>query len=116
MPDSVCSMFKEEKVGSLTSTDAGVATTIDTRNFRTGLIAIRNMGSTNTVTYKIDGYAWTSDGHTAGIADKTATDIAPNATATFSFDGVTRAKRIITVTSKVGGAHSAYEIEYCLGL
>lgn len=115
MPDSVCSVYQEAEIAEQTSTDAGVATTIDCRNFRTGLIAIKNTGATNTVTYKVDGYA-VYDGVTGAIADKTATDIAPAATATFSFDGVTRAKRTITVTSKVGAAHSTYIIEYCLGL
>lgn len=115
MPDSVCSIFKEAATATLTSVNAGVATTIDTRNFRTGLIAIKNTGDTNTLSYKVDGYA-NYDGVTGAIADKTATDIAPAATVTFSFDGVTRAKRIVTVTPKVGGSQSTYVIEYCLGL
>jgi hypothetical protein len=108
-------MYQEGTTGTLASTNAGVATTIDCRNFRTGLIAIRNLGGANTITYTIDGYA-NYAGVTAGIADKTITDIAPNATATFSFDGVTRAIRIITVAAKVGGAQSNFVIEHCLGL
>lgn len=115
MPDSVCSMFKEAKTGELVTVNAGVTTEIDTRNFRTGLIAIRNVGA-NTISYKIDGYSWTADGFTAGIEDKAATDILSNATATFTFDGVTRARRVITVTPKVAGSQSEYHIEYCLGL
>lgn len=115
MPDSVCSIYKEEAVVETTSTNAGVTTTVDSRNFRTGLIAIKNTGDTNTLSYKVDGYA-NYDGDTGAIADKTATDIAPGATATFSFDGVTRAKRIVTVTPKVASSQSTFIVEYCLGL
>jgi len=115
MPDSVCSVYKESATTEATSVNAGTAITIDTRNFRTGLIAIKNTGSANTLQYKIDGFA-NYDGDTDGIADKSATDIAPSATVTFSFDGVTRSKRVITITPKVGGSQSTYIVEYCLGL
>lgn len=114
MPESVCSIYKEDAVAEATSVNAGTEVTIDTRNFRTGLIAIKNTGSANTLQYKIDGFA-NYDGDTDGIADKAATDIAPSTTVTFSFDGVTRAKRVITVTPKVGGSQSTYIVEYCLG-
>lgn len=110
----ICSVYKEDKTLTLTSIDTGVTETLDCRGFRTGLIAIKNLGSTNTLSYKIDGYA-VYDGQTASIADKVATDIAPGATVTFSFDGVTRSRRVITVTPKVAGAQSTYVIEYCLG-
>jgi hypothetical protein len=111
----ICSVYKEEKTSVLTSIDAGIIETLDCRGFRTGLIAIKNTGVTNTLSYKVDGYA-VYDGVTAGIADKTATDIAPGATVTFSFDGITRSRRVITVTPKVTGSQSTYVIEYCLGL
>jgi hypothetical protein len=114
MPDSICSVCKEVATDTLTTIDAGVVTTIDSRNFRTGLIAIRNLGA-NTISYKIDGYANTT-GLTAGIADKATTDILSNATATYSFTSETRAKRLITVVPKVAGSQSTYVIEYCLGL
>jgi len=114
MPDSICSVCKESATETLTTVNAGVTTTIDTRNFRSGLIAIRNLG-TNTISYKIDGYANTS-GVTAAIADVASTDILSNATSTFEFSEKSRAKRIITVTPKVNGSQSTYVIEYCLGL
>lgn len=115
MPDSVCSVYKEDATETLTSVNAGTATTIDCRNFTSGLIAIRNLGGTNTLQYKIDGYANTS-GLTAGIADVALTDIAPNTTVTLSFSSTQRAKRIVTITPKVAGSQSTYVIEYCLGL
>lgn len=116
MSNPVCSMFTEATTGTLTSVNSpGTGTTIDTRGFRTGLIAIRNTGGTNTLTYKIDGYANFS-GSTAGIADVAAADIAPNTTVTFSFSNVTRAKFIVTVYAKVGGSQSTYVIENCMGL
>lgn len=114
MPDSVCSIYKENTTGSLTSVNAGTATTIDCRNFSSGLIAIKNTGLANTLQYKIDGYANYS-GAAAGIADVSLADIAPGATVTYSFTAQ-RAKRVITVTPKVGGSQSTYIVEYCLGL
>jgi len=116
MPDSVCSMYEEGTTGTLTSVNSpGTATTIDTRNFRSGLVAIRNLGATNTLQYTITGYA-NIDPDTGGIADVTIADIAPNTTVTYSFSGVTRAMIIVTVTPKVAGSQSTYVIEHCLGL
>ena len=115
MPDSVCSIYQEGTTGTLTSVNAGTAITIDTRNFRTGLVAIRNLGGANTLQYKIDGYANVTPS-TAGIADVALADIAPNATVTYTFSNVTRAKIIITVTPKVAGSQSTYVAEHCLGL
>lgn len=114
MPDSVCSIYNEGTTGILTSVNAGTATTIDCRNFTSGLIAIKNTGDTNTLQYKIDGYANYS-GAAAGIADVATADIAPGATVTFSFD-VQRAKRVVTITPKVASSQSTYIIEHCLGL
>ena len=111
----ICSVYKEKKTSVLTSIDVGITETLDCRGFRTGLIAIKNTGLTNTLSYKVDGYA-VYDGETDGIVDKTATDIAPGATVTFSFDGITRSRRVVIVTPKVSGSQSTYVVEYCLGL
>jgi len=115
MPDSVCSVYKEGTTGILTSVNDGTATTIDCRNFTSGLIAIRNLGGANTLQYKIDGYANITP-TTAGIADVALADIAPNTTVTFSFTATTRASRVITITPKVAASQSNYVIEHCLGL
>jgi len=115
MPDSVCSIYKENTTGALTSVNAGTATTIDCRNFTSGLIAIKNTGETNTLQYKIDGYSNYS-GVAGAIADAALADIAPGATVTLAFSSVPRAKRVITITPKVASSQSTYVIEHCLGL
>jgi hypothetical protein len=109
-------MYMEGTTGALTSVASpGTATTIDTRGFRTGLIAIKNTGVTNTLQYKIDGYANYS-GVAGPIADVTIADIAPEATVTFPFVNVTRGKFVVTITPKVVGDQSTYVIEHCMGL
>lgn len=116
MPDSVCSIYQEGTTGTLLSVASpGTAITIDTRNFRSGLVAIRNLAGVNTLQYTITGYANVTPA-TAGIADVALADIAPNATVTYTFSNVTRAKIIVTITPKVGGAQSNYVVEHCLGL
>lgn len=116
MSNPVCSMYVEGTTGTLTSVNSpGTATKINTEGFRTGLIAIRNLGVTNTLSVTITGFANRTPS-TAGIEDKAATDIAPNATITYSFTDVTRAFLNVTITPKVGGSQSTYVIEHCLGL
>jgi len=116
MPDSVCSVYQEGTTGILTSVNSpGTAIKIVTENFRTGLVAIRNTGSTNTLSVTITGFA-NRVPTTAGITDKAATDIAPNTTITYSFTDVTRAFLHVTITPKVASSQSTYVIEYCLGL
>lgn len=115
MPDSICSIYQEGKTGTLTSVNAGTVTSIDTRNFTTGLIAITNLGVANTLTYTVTSYA-NYAGATAGIADKTITDIAPSTTVTFAYNDVTRSKRDVNVVPKVAGSQSTYVINYCLGV
>jgi len=115
MSNPVCSMYVEGTTGTLTSVNSpGTATTIDTRGFRTGLIAIKNTQS-NTLTYKIEGYA-NYGGVCGPIADVAAADIAGGATVTFPFVNVTRSKFVVTVYAKVGGSQATYVIEHCLGL
>jgi len=109
-------MYREDTTGTLTSVNSpGTPTEIDMRGFRTGLIAIRNLGSTNTLQYTITGYA-NYTGLTAGITDVATADIAPNATVTFTFSNVTRAKFIVTITPKVASSQSDYVVEHCMGL
>jgi len=116
MPDSVCSIYQEGTTGSLTSVNSpGTATTIDCRNFSSGLIAIRNSGATNTLQYSIASYANVTPS-TAGVADVATTDIAPNTTVTYAWSNAPRASRIVTIIPKVGGSQSTYIIEHCLGV
>lgn len=118
MPDSVCSIYQEGATAILASVASpGTAYTIDTRNFRSGMVAIRNYGGEDmhTLQYTITGYANTTP-TTGGIADVALADIAPNATVTYSFSNVTRAYIVVTITPKVVGDQSQYKIEYCLGL
>ena len=115
MSGPICSMYKEGTSGTLTSVASpGTATKITTEGFRTGLVAIRNLGETNTLSVVINGFA-NRVPSTAGIEDKAATDIAPNATVTYSFTNVTRAFLNVTITPKVAGSQSTYVIEHCLG-
>jgi D-arabinose 5-phosphate isomerase GutQ len=115
MGNNMCSQFVSEILTTgLTSTNAGVASTVDTRFYRNGYIGIANTGATNTVQYKIESYM-DMDG-TIVITEQAYADIAPAAQVVFKIDDAPRAKHVITVKSKVGGSHSAYKIEYCLGL
>ena len=115
MPDSVCSIVDMGTSGELTSTDAGVAYTITSKNFTTGEIGIVNTGATNTVQYKIDSYLLSTGGKVI-VAEVSYTDIAPLGTAVFKIDRLPRAKFIVTVKSKVASTPSTVEVEYCLGL
>jgi hypothetical protein len=108
-------MYQEGTTGTLTSVNSpGTATKITTEGYRTGLVAIRNLGA-NTISITVTGYANRTP-LTAGIEDKALTDIASNATVTYSFSNVTRAYITVTVVPKVAGSQSEYVIEHCLGL
>jgi len=116
MSNPVCSMYEEGTTGTITSVNSpGIATKITTEGFRTGLIAIRNLGVTNTLQYTITRFANRTPS-TAGIVDVATADIAPNATVTFSFSNVTGAFFHVTVIPKVASSQSTYVIEHCLGL
>jgi hypothetical protein len=109
-------MYVEGTTGTLTSVNSpGTTTKITMEGFRTGLIAIRNLGGVNTLQYTITGYA-NRNPATAGIADVTIADIAPNATVTFNIGSISRAFFNVVVTPKVAASQSTYVIEWCQGL
>ena len=115
MSNPVCSMYSEGTTGTLTSVNSpGTATKIVSEGFRTGLIAVRNLGA-NTLQYTITRFANRTPS-TAGIVDVATADIAPNATVTHSFSNVTGAFYYVTIVPKVASSQSTYVIEHCLGL
>jgi hypothetical protein len=111
-------MYSEGATEILTSVASpGTATSIDTRGFRTGMIAIRNYGGEDmhTLQYVIKSYA-NYAGATAGAEEVSIADIAPNATVTFVWTEKARARFEVTITPKVVGDQSQYKIEHCLAL
>lgn len=116
MSNPVCSMYEEGTTGTLTSVNSpGTATKITTEGYRTGLIAICNLGGVNTLQYTITRFANRTPS-TAGIVDVATADIAPNTTVTHSFSNVTGAFYHVTIVPKVASSQSTYVIEHCLGL
>jgi len=109
-------MYEEGTTGTITSVNSpGIATKITTEGYRTGLIAICNLGGVNTLQYTITRFANRTPS-TAGIVDVATADIAPNATVTHTFSNVTGAFYHVTIVPKVAGSQSTYVIEHCLGL
>lgn len=113
MAESICSQFVSGVTGAIPSVNAGASTTIIVKNFRNGIIGIKNTGATNTIQYKIDSQITDSGGII--VSEVSYTDIAPLAQATFD---ITKARYcyIVTVKSKVTDAASNYITEYCAEL
>lgn len=101
----------EGNASGTTTSDYVVAKSIDMTGYRNCLILIKNTDVTNTMYYKVDGYANT-DGSLIN-ADASETNIAAGATAAVVLDGKTRAKYVISVKDHSG--HCAYSIEFIKG-
>lgn len=110
---NACSAF-EKNYATGTTTNAYVsAITLASSAYKSGTIVIKNTHGTNTLTYKINGYAY--EGGTA-IADVAPADIAAGATVTYERTAMKpRAVIDVQVIDKVSGSHATYRVDYIQG-
>lgn len=83
------------------------AVTVDMTNIHNGLIAIKNTDPSNSLLWKVDGYAnWAG---TIPCTEKSEAPVAPGMIDFFSIDGKVRSKYVVSLMSEI--APAAYRIE-----
>ena len=102
---------EEGDASGTTGAAYAVAKSIDMTGFRNCLILIKNNSATNTMYYKVDGYA-KQDGSLSN-PEVVQTSIAASGQAMVVLDGKTRAKYIVSVINNSGAC--AYSIEFIKG-
>ena len=102
---------EEGDASGTTGASYAVAKSIDMTGFRNCLILIKNGHLSNTMYYKIDGYA-KQEGSLSN-PEVAQTSIAANTTVPVVLDGKTRAKYVISVMNNSGAC--GYSIEFIKG-
>ena len=101
----------EDNASGTTGAAYAVAKSIDMTGFRNCLILIKNNDATNTMYYKVDGYA--KQAGTLSNPEVVETSLAVSTTVPVVLDGKTRSKYVISVKNNTGVC--AFTIEFIKG-